>query len=318
MEKRNKKKQFKIPSDVKYFTKVTLKKFKKESGDFYDSKKEIRNAYFMQLTDLLPTVVETVIKYGHIPEMKESKEMIFTKLTDEEFVKFLRKQIKKDDIDVDSIELLPNVIYSIYLEAQEQIEAEKAENPDTEVSFDLSDLLEISQLILEKKIKKLKKKGIQEDVAFDILSIIPNTDILKKSQFYHIRRFYNCLYNHAKTKEINFEKLVKVVFKDDYINSLIVFALLERKEKIMNFNDTQKKLFNEITEYCFQTMEEMPKEEINMILKAYVDTRKRDEQAGKDANRRYYISSLPETDYPRIIKSVEKMINSNEDNKKYF
>jgi hypothetical protein len=86
----------------------------------------------------------------------------------------------------------------------------------------------------------------------------------------------------------------------------------------MNFTDNQKKVFNDITNYCFKTMEDMSKDDIIMILKAYVEARRRDERAGKDTNRRYYISSLPESDYPRIIKAVEKMINSNEDNKKYF
>ena len=112
---------------------------------------------------------------------------------------------------------------------------------------------------------------------------------------------------------------MKVVFKgDDYVPSIITFALLERKEKISGFNDTQKKLFNSITEYCFKTMEDMKKDDIVAILKAYTEARKRDESQNKDTNRRYYISSLPESDYPRILKVVSKIIELDEDMKKYF
>ena len=165
----------------------------------------------------------------------------------------------------------------------------------------------------------MKKSGIPEDVAFDILSVIPTSKILTKSQYYHIRQFFGVIYEHAKTKEINFSKIMDIMFKDDvYVNSVITFALLERKEKISNFTDSQKKLFNDITDFCFSTMEEMKRDDITAILKAYANARKRDESSGKDTNRRYYISSLPEKDYPRILKSVSKITDLDESLKKYF
>ena len=53
--------------------------------------------------------------------------------------------------------LLPTIIYDIVGEAQKAIAAEKVENPDSDVTFDLDDLVEISRDILKKRIKKLKK-----------------------------------------------------------------------------------------------------------------------------------------------------------------
>ena len=112
---------------------------------------------------------------------------------------------------------------------------------------------------------------------------------------------------------------MKLVFKDEeYIGSVITFALLERKEKIATFSEGQKKLFNDITEYCFKKMENMSKDDIGSILKAYVENRQRDDKANRDTNRRYYISSLPENDFPKILKVVERMCSANEDIKKYF
>ena len=72
------------------------------------------------------------------------------------------------------------------------------------VEFDLTALIELSQLLLKKKIKKMVKAGIDESVAFDVLSAIPSPKILVKSQYYHIRNMFSILYEHAKTKEINF------------------------------------------------------------------------------------------------------------------
>lgn len=322
--KDKRRKGFKIPDDVKKLAKLSFKKFKKENRDYYDSKKELKSAYYAQMYDLLPSAISTIIKYGHIPEMKDVKEAIYDKLLENGNVnpiKYTIKQIKKG-LEFDNMELLPNIIYEI-IENANRYEAEvKANAPDPDavhVTFPMEDVVELSHLILKKKIKKMVKAGIDENVAFDVLSTIPTTKILQKSQYFHIRKLFTVLYEHVKTKDIDFSKIMKVVFKNgDYVSSVITFALLERKEKIGNFTDSQKKLFNDITEYCFKTMEDMKKEDIHAILKAYIDSRKKDEAQGKDTNRRYYISSLPESDYPKIAKTVKRIIERDESMKKYF
>lgn len=318
-DNQNNRKDFKIPENAKKLAKLSFKKFKKESEDYYDSKKEMKKGYYAQIIDLLPDSIALLVKYGHLEAVKETKTAIYEKITDPKFIKYLKKDIENGG-EFDNMMLLPNVIYGIIGDATKAYEAEKAENPNVEIEFDLNDLVELSHIILKKKIKKLTKSGIDEAVAFDVLSIIPTPKILTKSQAFHIRSLFTVLYNHAKTKEINFEKIMNVLFKDgeEYINSVITFALLERKEKISSFNDTQKKLFNDITEYCFKTMEDMKKDDISAILKAYTDTRKKDESQNKDTNRRYYIASLPESDYPKILKAVEKIVDRDENLKKYF
>lgn len=315
----NNKKGFKIPEDVKSLLKLDFKKFKKKNKDYYDSKKELKSAYYAQELDLFPAAIQLVVRYGHIAEVKETKEAIYARLTDPDFIKYLRKELK-NGFEFDNMELLPVVINDIVIQANKQLASMKEENPEAEIELDLSDIVEISHMILKKKLKKFKKAGIDEALAFDVLSVIPTTNILKKSQYFHIRSLFTVLYEHAKTKEIDFGKVIKCLFKgeDDYVPSIITFALLERKEKIGNFNETQKKLFNDITEYAFKTMEDMKKDDILAIMKAYVSSRKRDESQNKDSNRRYYISSLPESDYPKILKVVEKMIKMDENIKKYF
>lgn len=315
----NTKKGFKIPEDVKSLLKLDFKKFKKKNKSYYDSKKELKGAFYAQELDLFPAAIQLVVRYGHLAEVKETKEAIYARLTDPDFVKYLKKELK-DGFEFDNMELLPVVINDIVIQGNKQVERMKEDNPDFEVELDLSDIVEVSSIILKKKLKKFKKAGIDEALAFDVLSVIPTTTILKKSQYFHIRSLFNVLYEHAKTKEVDFGKVIKCLFKgeDDYVPSIITFALLERKEKIGNFNDGQKKLFNDITEYAFKTMEDMKKDDIVAIMKAYVSSRKRDESQNKDSNRRYYISSLPESDYPKILKVVEKMIKMDEDMKKYF
>lgn len=316
-DKRNNNRGFKVPDDARKLAKLSLKKFKKDSGDYYDGKKELKKAYFSQILDYLPSSIQLIVRYGHLNEVKETKEAIYAKITDPEFVKWLKKELK-NDLEFDNMELLPNIIYDIIKSAKKAVEDAAADGENIE--FDLSDLIDLSEIILKKKIKKMSKSGIDEKVAFDVLSIIPDPCILKKAQYFHIRALFTVLYEHAKRVEIPFGKLIKILLKDDegYLGSIITFALLERKEKITNFSEGQKKLFNDITEFCFKELEDMKKDDIGRVLKAYVDARKRDESQNKDTNRRYYISSLPESDYPKISKVVERMVSDDENVKKFF
>lgn len=320
----NNRRTFKIPKEVEKLAKMSEKSFKKETKKVYDGmklkKKEILEMYYEQIVEKLPFAINLIVKYGNREEVKQIQDNIFEKITDPGFVSYLKKHVKKGEIEFDELELLPNVISIILREASKVAEANKESEDAESVEFDLDDLIELSRLILEKKLKKMKKNEIDDAVAFDALSAIPSLKILEKSSYYHIMELFKVLYQHAKDKVIDFSKLMKILFKKDEkaISSVIVFALLERKEKIVNFNEGQKKLFNDITEYSFATMEEMDKDDIRAILSSYIAARKKDDEQGKDTNRRYYISSLPESDYPKITKVVTKMVENDEEMKKYF
>ena len=125
-EKRNDRKEFKIPDEVKKLAKLSFKKFKKTDGDYYDSKKDLRKAYYAQIVDLLPAAIALIIKYGHIEAVKEVKELIYEKITDPKFVKYLRKEIKAGS-EFDNMILLPTIVYDIVGEAHKAAEAAKLE-----------------------------------------------------------------------------------------------------------------------------------------------------------------------------------------------
>lgn len=311
---KNNERKFKVPADVKLMASLTLKKYKKEN-DFYDSKKELKRAYYAQLVDYLPDTIIFIIRYGHIEANKELKEALYAKLTDPKLIKEVTKYIK-DGNEIENIDLLPNIISDIVRNAAAAQAAAKEKGE--EIEFDLSDLVELSKLILKKRLKKLTKAGIDEAVAFDVLSIIPAPKILDKSAFYHIRMLFITLYEHAKTKKIDFSKIMKVLVKDEYVAGVISFALLERKDKVTSFNETQVEFYNTITEYCFKTLEKMDKDTIRMVISSYIQARQKDESQGKDSNRRFYISSLPEDDYPKITKVVKKLLKEKEELKKYL
>ena len=315
----NKNRKVHIPGDVKEFAKADFKKFKKRNSDYYDSKKELKQGYYLYLVDLFPPVIEFIVKYGYInnDDVQQGKNRALAKINDMDFIKVVKKTIKRGD-DIENIKLLPIIIKEILIEAKKRNDAILAENPNGKI-YDMSDLTELSYLILKKRMKKFEKVGISTSLAFDVLSIIPCKEALKSSHMYRIHALYDTLYEHAKTAQIDFDKLIDLAVDEDYHLACISFALLERKEKFSKLTDSQKTLYLAITNWCFNTMEKkLKKQEVYELINIYVKSRIRDDKNGRDSNRRYSLSSLSEEDYPRITTVVKRIIADDDSVKKYL
>ena len=308
-----------IHDDALDFAKITLKKYKKKYADDTDSKKEIKAGYYMYLVDRLPKTIEFVVKYGYIKqeEVQETKDAIFSKLSDEGFVKFLKKLIKEGE-KIDNIKQLPIVIKEIVAAADKFNTEELAKNPNANI-VDVSDLIELSQIIMKKKLKKFEKEGVDAALAFDVLSVIPKDDVLASSQNYRIHMLMDTLYEHAKSKTVPFATIMNIIVGEEFYPMFTVFALLERKEKFGALTDAQKVLYLDISNWVFNIMEkELSKEQLQEVMNTYIRSRKRDESQNKDGNRRYALSTLSETDYPRISAFIKKLIADDDTLKKYL
>ena len=64
-----------------------------------------------------------------------------------------------------------------------------------------------------------------------------------------------------------------------------------------------------MSEVTDEIVDGMADKEIQNILNAYVESRKRDESQNKDANRRYYISSLKRSGTPWPILYLKPQMN---------
>ena len=318
MANETKSKKIRINDDVKDFAKMTLKKFKKENDDFYESKKETKLSYYMYLIDLLPDVIEFVTKYGHVQQqdVQDMKTLIYQKLTDYDFIKVLKKEIKNKN-KIKNIKLLPIIINEILAEAKRVNDQRLAEDKNAEI-YKMEDIQELLELILKKKLKKFAKAGIDKATSVDVLSTIPCDDALNISQFYRIKSFYDCLYEHVKGVAIPFEKIMELLVDEEYYPLFVSFALLERKERFSKFTEAQKTLYVDISSWCFKVMESSKSDTIKSIINVYINGRKRDDSQGKDSNRRYNLSTLVPDDYPKITKVINAMLSHDESIKKYL
>lgn len=316
--RRDTRKEFKIPNDVRKMAKADIKKFKKKNDDYFDSKKEMKKAYYGMLLDLLPETIQLLVRYGHIKEVSEIKDAIYDKLTDHDFIKLVKKSVEEKE-EIDNIKMYPCVIRDIIIAAKRQEAEERAEKNDPSIEYDISDIIDLSKVILKKRLKKMKNADIDEDVAFECLSVIPCDKVLEDKQInYKMRVLMSVLYEQAKTHGIDFGKIIEYLIPEKYANMVVLFCLLERKDKFASFTESQQKFFISINEWLFNLMEEMDRSTIEAIIKQYVEIRKRDESQNRDSTRRYCLKSLPEDEYPKTRKVVNKFIESNSDWEKYF
>lgn len=313
---------FKIPDKVNEFIEFDWKKEKKKLKKHDYSKKEAKIYASDNFVSLLlgdNAALEFVLRYGYRQE--DVRNEIYAQIANAEnkkLIQYIAKLQDKGELEqFGASNLLPIALFDIIAEANRLNKEIKANNPE-DTTYNVDDLYALSNALLKKSIKKATKKGIDEDLAFDLLSVIPCKDALKYSKEFRYRTVLNVLYLHAQKKEIDFKKVVELLFSASDYTNLILTALLERKERIERFNEKQKVFFNDITEWVLNELEDMERASIVDVLETYVNRRKKDAERGRDGNRRYYISSLPSSSYPNITKAVDKVIKNDEDAKKYL
>lgn len=303
---------FSMPQDVKDFASASLKKYKKtvKNDPWADTdKKAIKRGYYNYLFDLLPSVTETLVYNSNNQAVKDMMPAIYEKLMDPEFIKRLNKLIDEDGRDAfENAEIFPIVVTGMLRNAKEWTKKLQQEAGDDSIAINTEDLVDLQMKLLKKRVKKMRKAGVPEAIGFDVLCVLPKPELLNRSGGYWMRQVFNVLYEHAKTeKDIPFEKIVEVLITDEFYPTLLTTMLLERKEIYVQMTDQQKEFFNGCTEWMFNQMESMNKAAIYEILQSYADVRKRDKAQGRDSNRRYFMNSLPDTDFPKICKVLTKL-----------
>ena len=150
MSDKNNERKFKINEDAKSFAKASFKRFKKQNRGYYDSKSELKDGYAAYLLERFPGAIDFCVKYGHIPddEVQEAKNAIYTKINDPAFIKLIKKEIKHDN-EIENIKLFPIIAKEILAECKKVNDELIANDPNAR-TYDVSDVSELSQMIMEK------------------------------------------------------------------------------------------------------------------------------------------------------------------------
>ena len=310
-----------IPDEVKCFATWDRETYHKQVKGAYSKKEEKKYFWDDKLICLGPTI-DFLCRYGSIRDnqkVQDIKDQSYAQFCDrdQKLVKKIIKTIKNGDGEViENLQYLPIILREIMTDAlkyKDELEKEGVE------PVPIEGMSELCELILKKKIKKLVKKGIPDNLAYDVLLVMPEKDALKYNRFTRVKMLFDVLYMYAgKNIQIDVPTIFKAVIDVNDYPMVISYALQERKEKTKGFNDNQMKFFVDVNEWIFDQMEDMDDSDIRRIIEKYVAARKRDAMNGNDSNRRYFLTSLPSEDYPNVCRIITEIKNKDAEAEKYL
>jgi hypothetical protein len=252
-------------------------------------------------------LVRWFINDAHKAKNAELVNELYSKMATEKFAKAMKKILKNKDDMYGELDCGFAVIIASFLEKFHKDESVTDEI--IEIYTDVTDKL------LKKRIKEVNKKlNISEDVIKELLVITPDVGYISNDKFVGIysQKMLRKLYILSAENEIGLteteqvQKLFKKLFGKNLLDLIAINILLEKKEYLKNFNEQQTAMWNLMTSFALEYIEGEEKEHIVELLEYYCSRRKRDAENNKDGARRINLSSVPESDYPRIAKGIKK------------
>lgn len=254
------------------------------------------------LYENIPSIVEFYIKKGHREQEEVNK--LFDRMESKMFAKTLLRILKT--ADETPVELGMATVITDFLEKRKKnLEEELIELYTKAVDK-----------ILKKRIKKLHKKlGLDKDLLKELLVVVADKDAISDERFVgiYVQRMTRKLYVIARENELelndtkSIKKLFKSLFNKELLNSIAVNILLERKEMVHNFNENQLAIWNALTNFALDTIENNKKKEIKELIEYYVVRRAKDAQKGRDSARRIQFAQISEEEYPKIYTVYEQL-----------
>lgn len=325
--------------EVGEFILTDMKRMKKDckTGKKKPPKKEVKEYAASMRAYLLPPTIHWMVTEGFRTgeahsDNEKIKKGIYARFTDDAGKKFLKEVVKMykntdpkgpDRDDVRFFNMLPIILSDILIEIKREEEKIKKEGEGSTEKFDSDYLFDAVTFFTKSLRKKLEDAGVSPDAAYDLASFVPSKEVFtvfgRGTANFFARRLVNLIYTLAKKKEkLPINSIMRLLVGRENYLVIIRFCLRERKRFLEDFTEDQKRIFNKLNEWIFEVLEEEDKDVIKEVIEAYVQDRKNDDKRGRDENRRYFLSSIPETEYKKIAKTVQKVIKKDPDAKKYL
>lgn len=226
------------------------------------------------------------------------------------------KALVKEDENIDSG--IVSLLYSFITAYHHKVK------PDDEKGLEVLNLYnDCIDSILKKPIKKMvKKTGITEDNAKELLIVLPNRKIVKNEYLASLytnrllKKFYDIALKDKiadaekdKTKEL-YESIFKFLIDKDLYTAICIQVLLEYKENSKNLKANQKVVWSALTEMALTGLEDGYKPKvIKEFIKVYVEKRKADQKKNRDQARRIILSqNIDKEAHPKLSAVIDELV----------
>ena len=334
----NEKKKIKIPKSVLEL-KLSPKKFAKKHGIKLKGKglskgekkrnaKRLRNSYSESAIGGLNKAVKILAE--NAPDNKKIlkvKDGVDNILCNPEVMKRVAKLYRENPKNYPNLIYLPHMIMNtlVYYSQETISEEEKA----VAQSLDTEGLIEFCEKILKDQIKRYRKLGVADEVAYQLATVIPTTKLLKNSRQWY-KKLIQSLYMIAEKDEVDVDVILaavakvdkdKVMSKKDFLEGFFSeFILTKSSNKNHSFNDSQKSLHETLIEKTLEYLDTAKGRKTREILKTYIKRRKTAESYKNDTKRviKFIDHAHSNSSYTNLKSVVQELIADNSSNELYL
>ena len=333
-----KKKKIKIPKSVLEL-KMTPKKFAKKHGIKVKGKglskgekkrniKKLRNSYSEAAINGLNKAVKILAENS--PEGKKVlkvKDGVDNIISNAEVMKTIAKLYRKNPKGYPNMIYLPDMIMNTLMYySSENISDEEKEIAKT---LDAEGLVEFCEKILKGEIKRYRKLGLQDEVAYQLASTIPTTKLFKNGRQWY-KKLIQSLYMIAEKYDVDVDVILQAVSKIDKKKSInkkdflegffSEFILTKSSNKNHSFNESQKALHETLVERTLEYMDGIKSRKCKEILKMFIKRRKTAESYKNDTKRviKFIDHANSNSSYTNLKSVVQELIGDNSSNELYL
>ena len=332
-----KRKKISIPKSVADL-KLSVKKFAKKNSiklknvgkkEKKRNLKKLKSLYAKSSIIGLDKAVKIITENLQVENKKieKVKAAIDNIITNDSVMKDIAKLYKKEPEKYKNLIYLPHMIINtlLYYSQDDLSDSDKAIGE----SLDKEGLMDFCKKILKKIIKRYKKYGFDDTIAFKLAEIVPSSSLLLSNRQWY-KKLIQSLYAMAETTDIDYKKILSAVMKVDKKKSIkknellyrfySEFILTKATNKTHTYTDTQKDLHESIMEDTLNYMEAMKGSKLRRMLKEYIRRRKTAEEYKNDSKRVFKFTDYATNNsaFVRIKEAVLELIADNSTNELYL
>lgn len=331
------KSKIKIPKSVLEL-RLSEKKFAKKHGITIKGKhmskkekkyaeKKLNHEYAEAAINGLNKAVKILAENGEFKKIDKVKAGVENIILNPDIMKRIAKIYKKNPDEYTALKFLPYMIMNTltYYKQEGLSDEEKAKGE----ALDTEALISFCEKILKKEIKRYKNRGLSDEVAFQLATVIPTTKLFKNNRAWY-KRLIQTMYDIAASTPVDIDNVLKAVINVDKKNGINKKTFLEglfsefimqrTSNKQSKFTDNQKDLHDDLIQRSLTYLDNLKARKLREILKMYIKRRKKAEEYKNDGKRviKFIDHANSNSPFSNIKDCVQSLIADNANNEIYL
>lgn len=333
----SKEKRIKVPKSV-LDLRMSPKKFAKKNNikikgkglsknEIKRAKKRLESEYSENAINGLNKAVRILAEHPDAKKINKVKEGVENIISNPDVMKRIAKLYEKNPDQYTNMIFLPHMIMNtISYYSSDSISDEEKE---IAANLDKDTLAKFCEKILKKTIKRYKKFGLDDEIAFQLAAVVPTAKLFKNNRIWY-KKLIQQLYDMATVSEIDIDLILKSIIKidkdksiskKDFLEGFFSEFILQRStNKTHSFTDNQKDLHESLIERTLIYLDNMKSRRLKDILKQYIKRRKTAEEYKNDTKRiiKFIDHANSNSSYTNIKSVVQELIADNSSNELYL